>query len=333
MLTIYPRLGSSQASGVIPHGPGLILMGGGGDVDAAFVWMHDVIAGSQGGDGGDIVVLRASGDYDYDPYLMKLARFNSVQTVKVEPKATVQELAKASAIVTRAQGVFFAGGDQANYVWWKGSSLAAAVQQVYDRGGVVGGNSAGLAIMGEWIYDSVAADAAGDDVEVTTKNAVPDPSEPIISFTHDLFVWPPMRGIITDTHFVQRDRLGRLAAFLARLEQHHGATNVMGLGIDTGTALLVDKHGVGRLVRNNPQGRALFLQGGTAQPIRAGAALSYSSIRVTLLDKDGQTYDFIKRCARALTYTIDVDGDKHPMYAPANPYVAPPSATMSTCQS
>ncbi|MBV8163987.1 MAG: cyanophycinase, partial [Candidatus Eremiobacteraeota bacterium] len=298
MLTIYPREGSAQPSGVTPQGPGLILMGGGGDIDAAFVWMHDVIAGSKEGNGGDIIVLRASGDYAYDPYLMKLARFNSVRTIKVDPKASAADLATVAGYVRQAQGVFFAGGDQANYVWWKGSPLAAAVQQVYESGGVVGGNSAGLAIQGEWIYDSVAADRAGADVEVTTKNAVPDPAEPIISFTHDLLRWPPLRGFITDTHFVQRDRLGRLAAFLARLHQE-GAGDVIGLGIDTGTAILVDKHGIGTLIRNNPHGAALFLRGGVAQPIQQGTPLVYKGITVTLLDQDGQTYDFNKRCAQA----------------------------------
>jgi len=332
MLTIYPRVGSPRASGVTAHGPGLVLMGGGGDVDSAFVWMHDVIAGSRSGNGGDIIVLRASGDYDYGPYFLKLAHFNSVQMLKIERGASTADLGKAASYVERAQGVFLAGGDQANYVWWKGSPLAAAIQGVYNRGGVVGGNSAGLAIQGAWIYDSVAADAKGDDVEVTTKNAVPDPSEPIISFTHNLFIWPPLRNVITDTHFVQRDRLGRLAVFMARLRQQHGTTDIMGLGIDTGTAILVDKHGIGTLTRNVPHGSALFLSGGIAQPITPGKPLVYTGIHVTVLNKDGQTFDFNKRCAKAATYPIDVNGNATPMYNPANPYTPPATATIPSCR-
>src|SRR5688572_3768119 len=41
---------------------GVILMGGGTDVDAAFAWQRDRI------DGGDVVVLRASGADGYNDY-------------------------------------------------------------------------------------------------------------------------------------------------------------------------------------------------------------------------------------------------------------------------
>jgi cyanophycinase-like exopeptidase len=331
MLTIYPRAGSALDSGVKPHGPGLVLMGGGGDVDSAFVWMHDTIAGSHLGNGGDIIVLGASGANDYDQYLLKLAHFNSVQTLTIQRGATAKDLQTAARYVDRSQGVFIRGGDQANYVWWKGSPLAAALERLYKRGGVVAGNSAGLAIQGEWAYDSVAADAAGSDVEVTTKNAVPNPSEPIISFTHDLFDWPPLRGVITDTHFVKRDRLGRLVVFLARLQQQQGAHNIMGLGIDAESAICVDKRGIGTFKRQGPNGSALFLQGGTARPITVGRPIVYTGITVTLLDRENQTFDFNTRCAQAPSYELSVDGTAKPIYDPANPYKPPSTAVVRSC--
>lgn len=328
-LTIYPRAGSQRASGITANGPGLVLMGGGGDVDSAFVWMCNTIAGERQKNCGDIVVLRASGDNDYDQYLLKLARFNSAQTIKIEPGANARDLSAAANLVARAQAVFFGGGDQANYVWWKGTPLAAAVQRVYEKGGVVGGNSAGLAIQGEWVYDSVAADVV--DRELTTNDVVPDPSSPLISFTHNLFAWPPLRNVITDSHFHQRNRLGRLAVFLARLKQRHGAGDVMGVGIDTGTALLVDKRGIATLVRNNPHGSVLFLRGGAAQPISARRPLQYTGIQATLLDKPGQTFDFNIRCAHAPTYTIGVNGNATPIYNPENPYQPPRTAFVPSC--
>ena len=332
MLTIYPRAGSALDSGVTPHGPGLVLMGGGGDVDSAFIWMHDTIAGSHSGNGGDIIVLGASGANDYDQYLLKLAHFNSVQTLTIQRGASAKDLQTAAGYVDRSQGVFIRGGDQANYVWWKGSPLASALERLYKRGGVVAGNSAGLAIQGEWSYDSVAADAAGADVEVTTKNAVPNPSEPIISFTHDLFDWPPLRGVITDSHFVTRDRLGRLAVFLARLRQEHGARDIMGLGIDAETAVCVDKRGIGILKRQGPNGSALFLRGGAARPITVGRPIVYTGIIVTVLDRENQTFDFNTRCAQAPTYEINVDGTKHPIYEPTNPYKPLSAAVVPTCR-
>jgi hypothetical protein len=55
--------GSDANADVTPTGPGLILMGGGTDVDAAFQWWKPRISG------GDVVVLRASGADGYNDYL------------------------------------------------------------------------------------------------------------------------------------------------------------------------------------------------------------------------------------------------------------------------
>ena len=46
----------------------------------------------------------------------------------------------------------------------------------------------------------------------------------------------PLGGIVTDTHFSARDRMGRLAAFAAR-------TATRGLGVDESTALLISSVG------------------------------------------------------------------------------------------
>ena len=60
---------------------------------------------------------------------------------------------------------------------------------------------------------------------------------------------PWMHGVITDTHFFQRDRMGRLVAFVARIAQAGWAaadnqtthqTGVLGIGISEHTAVLVD---------------------------------------------------------------------------------------------
>jgi cyanophycinase-like exopeptidase len=57
--------------------------------------------------------------------------------------------------VRNAEFVFFAGGDQCNYIRWiKDTPVSAAVKEVYERGGAIGGTSAGLAIQGEIAYDA-----------------------------------------------------------------------------------------------------------------------------------------------------------------------------------
>jgi hypothetical protein len=188
-LTIYPRVGDAGDAQPALAGPALILMGGGSDVDDAFRWAQTVIGE------GDVVVLRASGGDGYDAYLAGLAPFHSVQTVKLEPPASADALAQAAAIVERAELVFFAGGDQADYVAWRGSPLLAAVQGVWARGGVVGGTSAGCAILGQLVFDDVAAALA--NVNVDGLRALADPWDGAISFSRDLFAFAPMAGVIT----------------------------------------------------------------------------------------------------------------------------------------
>jgi hypothetical protein len=56
--------------------PGLVLMGGGTDVDAAFQFM------CQRAGGGDFVVIRTSGTDAYNPYIQQLCpQMDSVETI------------------------------------------------------------------------------------------------------------------------------------------------------------------------------------------------------------------------------------------------------------
>jgi cyanophycinase len=329
-LIIFPRAGNQHDSGITPHGPGLLLMGGSDTVDPALVWMHDVIVGDHAVRGGDVIVLRATGTNEYDPYFMHVAPFNSVRTIVLGRGATMADLEKAASLVDRAQGVFFAGGDQGNYARWKGTPVIAAVQRVYARGGVVGGTSAGLAMLGEYAFDAVAADAAGVDVEVTTANAVADPTESIISFTHDLLVLPALRGIITDSHFVARDRFGRLAVFLGRIGAG-SSKKIMGVGVDERTAIVIDRLGIGTLELEHEGGSALFIRPTQAARVVAGRPLAVRALQVTVLNRAGQQYDFNTWCADAPTYTVNIDGSRSPIYEPADPYHAPSNAKEQRC--
>ncbi len=329
-LTVYPRAGNPAADPRQPHGPGLVLMGGGHTTDPALVWMHDTIVGSHAKRGGDIVVLTAGSGNDYTPYLMDVAPFNSVRSIMIGPGATAADLRTAAAYVDHAQGVFFSGGDQAHYVKWKGTPIAAAVQRVYDRGGVVGGTSAGLAILGEYVYDSVAADAVSDETIVDTDNAMADPAEPIISFTHDFLAFPPLRGVITDTHFVTRNRLGRLIVFLARLQAQTGRS-LLGLGIEQSGAVVVDRNGIGTLLQEQHRGEALLVRLGPERIAIGHRPFHARAVTLTLVSRNGQHIDFNRWCALGPTYTIDVDGSRKPYYSVADPYVAPPGARIAAC--
>jgi hypothetical protein len=67
---------------------------------------------------------------------------------------------------------------------------------------------------------------------------------------------PRLANTITDTHFAQRDRLGRLLAFVARLAKDHHTAAITGLGVDQDSALLLDADGNARFLSWHPDGHA-----------------------------------------------------------------------------
>ncbi len=266
----YKPRGAKQPERVVPHGPGLVLGGGGRDVNAEFVWIHDTVAGSPHRRAGDLVVLRAYGNNDYDRYIYRLAPFHSVRTLLLPPCTPPATLRAAATIVEGSTAIFFAGGDQADYVPWKDTALSRAVQRVYDKGGVVGGTSAGEAILSQYAFD-----ARNDDRrDATSVNAVNNPYERLISFTYGFLRFPSLDDAVADMHFVTRDRFGRTAVFMARqiadgrVRRHPPV--VLGIGIDERSGLVVDKHGIATLLMRGKGGSAFLIRGGPAVRIERG---------------------------------------------------------------
>lgn len=229
------------------HGPVLHLQGGGTDVDAAFQETIDRVRGCSDCDAKiDIVVLRASGEAGYNDYLLAMRGVDSVETLVITDRSTPyrEDVIRS---VRNAEYVFFAGGDQCNYErFLNGTPVAQAVRDVYARGGAVGGTSAGMAIQGQSIYD------ACNDASSQSSLALADPYNDEISFTTDFFAWPPLAGVITDTHFHQRDRMGRLLAWLARQMRELPVDSFLGIAANERTAVLVDARGIAEVVGEGP---------------------------------------------------------------------------------
>jgi cyanophycinase-like exopeptidase len=122
---------------------GLVLMGGGTDVDAAFQWM----IGKSGG--GDFVVIRASGTDAYNPWIYNdLGGVDSAETIIIKNRAAASDPFVVNQI-RNAEALFIAGGDQSNYVdYWKGTPVEDAIHYLVTRNVPIGGTSAGLAVMG-----------------------------------------------------------------------------------------------------------------------------------------------------------------------------------------
>ncbi len=326
-LTVFAPSGHHRTDRLTGR-PGLVLSGGGfGSMPHApvFAFLRNHIAGNAER-GGNLVILKASGGRDYSDDFYRESRLASIQEILITPCTPRSDVDAAAKYVDAADAVLFAGGDQANYVRWKGSTLMAAISRLYDRGGVVGGGSAGLAVQGAIVYDSVAADRLlPDDQNVGSRDATHDPFEKAISFTANFFAWPPLRDVITDTHFARRDRFGRLAAFMARIvhDRITASKVVYGVAVDEAAVLLVDERGTATLYQHRepdgyaPRG-AWILKGGPAARISPGKPLFYS-VHVTHLTRNGEQYDLAAKRGASLRYPVTVDGSRRALYS-RNPY-------------
>jgi cyanophycinase len=119
--------------------------------------------------------------------------------------------------IEQSTGIFFTGGDQSRIVdFIKGTPLDQAIHRQHEQGTVIGGTSAGAAMM--------------PDEMIVGGASVSNPSVDAVSMGPGMGFLP---GIVVDQHFAQRGRLGRLLAALVLQPA------VLGLGIDEDTAIIV----------------------------------------------------------------------------------------------
>lgn len=311
--TIFKGSGRYVRTSKPLQGPGLLLEGGGTDIDAGFRWMHATLSGGSKTRFGNVVVLRADGTDDYDSFIASLGPFQSVRTILIPPCAAPRQVDALAPQLEGADAVFFAGGDQADYVRWKPTALVRAIRTLWRRGGVIGGTSAGLAIQGAMAYDSVAADRLhpnDDAYEVRSPSALRHPFEPEISFTNRMFAWPPLENTITDTHFVRRKRFGRLVVFLARIERekHLRTGTFYGLGIDERSELTVDARGMATLREYAGPGyrtQGAYLIHLLRVHLVRGKPLT-AIVQVLHLDKAGATVNLVTKRGDGATYDVEV---------------------------
>ena len=61
-----------------------------------------------------------------------------------------------------------------------------------------------------------------------------------MTFTYDFFNWAHMEDVITDSHFVTRDRMGRTLVFLARQIRDGRASSALAMAVNEATSVEVD---------------------------------------------------------------------------------------------
>jgi cyanophycinase-like exopeptidase len=205
-----------------------VAQGGGDDVDANYARMGEF------GGGGDFVVLRASGADDYNDYIFKLCHCDSVETIVFDKGAATADPFVIQTI-RNAEALFIAGGDQSNYIrYWKDTPVEDAINFVAAKPAPIGGTSAGMAVLGEYVYSAEGQES------LTSAAALADPYAPDLTLARGFLALSGLENVITDQHLQERDRIGRTVALLSRLQQDGWSGKPRAIAADRETSLHID---------------------------------------------------------------------------------------------
>jgi cyanophycinase len=219
----------------------------------------------------------------FEPVFMPLAVDNA--------EAIKNDHSWASAL-SECDGAYLQGGNQYNHVKsllnrdGSPSLLLDALQTILDRGGVVAGTSAGMAAMGTTAFGeglSIAALAANGLNAWTAEQL----------FTEDVIATYPLgnnlavpgiglipQGILLDTHFDKRGRLGRLIVAMRDTKSTYG------VGVNEGTCLSL-KNQVGTVIGDH----GIFIVDATDATFLDAEHFSVQNLKLHYLTK-GDIFDF-----------------------------------------
>lgn len=232
-----------------------VLMGGGLDVKEALSWMITKMAtcadGSTGTP-GNFLVIRAGGNPAYDSLIYKLGTVASVVTLVVPNREVAMDPENVPIFATYIQNagaIWLTGGDQGDYyTFWKGTPLESLISAQASNFGIpIGGTSAGMMILSQLNYVAIP-------VTITSPEALLDPYKAWLQtqeapldlvadfWTNNQSPFPPLMSMVADSHFQDRDRMGRLISFLGRTitENKADSSAAQAIGVDQETALLME---------------------------------------------------------------------------------------------
>lgn len=207
-----------NAQEIGPKSGALVIVGGGGAGPEIIKRFVDLAGGSQA---KIVYIPTASGRQDFDlaykgrviqPFLDQGAKEVTVVHTYDPKEADTDEFVET---INEATGVWFSGGRQWRIVdAYAGTKAEAAFQGVLDRGGAIGGSSAGATIQGSYL-------ARGD-----TKNNTIMMGDHEVGFGY-------LKNAAIDQHLLQRNRQFDL------IEVIKAKPELLGIGLDEKTAIIV----------------------------------------------------------------------------------------------
>ena len=271
-------------------------MGGGSKQDAAYKFL------CERANKGDFLILRADTEDDYakkvDDEILKICPLNSAATIVFAGREDSDD-PKLVEVIDKAEAIFFAGGDQSNYVrFWQDTPVQDAINRHIAAGKPIGGSSAGLAILGEYSFSSMID-------TIHSPEALANPYGNKVTLSRDFLRIPLLEGVITDTHFVKRDRLGRLLVFMARILADGWSNQVRAIAVDENAAVLLEPDGNAKIAGDGP---AYFMEAGVA-PAQCAyrKSLSFGPVKVQRVDP-GSSFDLTKWQGTGSAYLLSVEG-------------------------
>ncbi|MBF0406510.1 MAG: cyanophycinase [Candidatus Riflebacteria bacterium] len=179
-----------------------------------------------------------------------------------------------ASLIRSCEILYFIGGDQAKVLRCfvrsdgRDSEAMKAVKEVYRAGGIIMGSSAGMHVMSKTMF------GWGESYETLKINQLETREVADVPLNGDS-VYPSKRnnsiimpgfgllpdGILTDTHFDSRGRLGRLAAGMRDTKQNTG------IGVDVSTTLFIED-GMGKVIGR--RGVFILIAGNQSFPEKSG---------------------------------------------------------------
>ncbi len=212
---------------------GSLFIVGGGPVPAELLQRFVDLAGGAGS--ARIVVFpTASADSSSGPGMVARLEALGAEAVTVRPTRDEAVREESARLLDGATGVWFTGGDQNRITATMGGTpLARALDARYRAGIVIGGTSAGAAIMSARMITGEEHRPGGarpvdDDAWITIERDDVE-TAPGLGF---------LPGAVVDQHFVRRKRHNRLLSVVLEHPER------LGVGIDESTAIEVAPDGL-----------------------------------------------------------------------------------------
>jgi len=250
----------------------LFIVGGGSRPDSLMRHFVELA----GGPGAKVVVLPMASS---SPEETGARQADGLRTLGADARSVIltrdDALAVDPSLLDDAAGIWFSGGSQSRLTGvLNGTPVLDAIRRRYREGAVVGGTSAGAAVMSDSMITGSQMDPEADTLGYfgDTFGRI---ERGMMELAPGFGLLP---GAIVDQHFLQRERFNRLlAAVLTR-------PAFVGVGIDESTAVIVRPDGTWDVVGESA---ALVVDARNARVSDAGELVA-SDVRLHLLPAGGR---------------------------------------------